>query len=125
MEKWDIPYIDLYSDDDLNLKELKVSTNVNLYDKIHPNSSGFDILAPYIQTWMESLAVAETPATPTPTPTPTPEVTPTPDVTTAPETTAPVDTDEPTAPQTFDFGVIAAVTAIVSAAGYALTKKRK
>ncbi len=51
--------------------------------------------------------------------------------TTAPETTAPAETsaptgdDEPTAPQTFDFGVVAAVTAIVSAAGYALTKKRK
>lgn len=31
---------------------------------------------------------------------------------------------ETTAPQTFDFGVIAAVAALVSAAGYALTKKR-
>ncbi len=31
---------------------------------------------------------------------------------------------EATAPQTFDFGVIAAVAALVSAAGYALTKKR-
>ena len=41
------------------------------------------------------------------------------------ETTAPAETEEPTAPQTFDFGVAAAVTAIVSAAGYALTKKRK
>ena len=29
-----------------------------------------------------------------------------------------------TAPQTFDAGVIAAVSAIVSAAGYMLTKKR-
>ncbi len=29
-----------------------------------------------------------------------------------------------TAPQTFDFGVIAAITALISAAGYALTKKR-
>ena len=46
--------------------------------------------------------------------------------TTAPETTAPsTENDEPTAPQTFDFGVIAAAAAIVSAAGYALTKKRK
>lgn len=32
--------------------------------------------------------------------------------------------EEPAAPQTFDMGVIAAVAAVVSAAGYALTKKR-
>ncbi len=42
------------------------------------------------------------------------------------ETTAPTEgTDTPVAPQTFDMGVIAAVAAIVSAAGYAITKKRK
>lgn len=42
---------------------------------------------------------------------------------TEPETVAePV--AETTAPQTFDFGVVAAVAAAVSAAGYALTKKR-
>ena len=32
--------------------------------------------------------------------------------------------EEPTAPQTFDAGIVAAVAAIVSAAGYALSKKR-
>ena len=45
----------------------------------------------------------------------------------APETEAEVvDTvvDAPAAPQTFDAGVIAAVAAIVSAAGYAISKKR-
>lgn len=46
-----------------------------------------------------------------------------PAVETEPETVAePV--AETTAPQTFDFGVVAAVAAAVSAAGYALTKKR-
>lgn len=39
------------------------------------------------------------------------------------ETTETVETEE--APQTFDFGVIAALTAIVSAAGYAVTKKSR
>ena len=39
------------------------------------------------------------------------------------ETEAPV-VEEVAAPQTFDAGVIAAVAAIVSAAGYALSKKR-
>ena len=33
--------------------------------------------------------------------------------------------DEPQAPQTFDAGVIAAVAAVVSAAGYAIARKRK
>ena len=43
--------------------------------------------------------------------------------TAAPETEAEV-VEAPDAPQTFDFGVIAAVAAIVSAAGYAISKKR-
>ena len=44
----------------------------------------------------------------------------------APETEAPTTgTDTPVAPQTFDMGVIAAVAAVVSAAGYAVAKKRK
>jgi len=47
-----------------------------------------------------------------------PETVPAPAETTAPETT-------PAAPQTFDAGVIAAAAAIVSAAGYAVAKKRK
>ncbi len=46
--------------------------------------------------------------------------------TAAPETEAPTTgTDTPVAPQTFDFGVIAAAVAVVSAAGYAIAKKRK
>lgn len=49
--------------------------------------------------------------------------------TAAPETEAPVETTAPStdevveAPQTFDFGVIAAVTAVVSLAGYAVSRK--
>ena len=48
----------------------------------------------------------------------------------APETTAPSEdtptsgTDTPVAPQTFDMGILAAAAAVISAAGYALTKKR-
>ncbi len=49
--------------------------------------------------------------------------------TAAPETDAPVvtppTTDTPVAPQTFDAGIIAAVAAVVSAAGYAIARKRK
>lgn len=40
------------------------------------------------------------------------------------DTVATADTTVTTAPQTFDAGVVAAVVAIVSAAGYSLTKKR-
>ena len=59
--------------------------------------------------------------------------------TTAPETEAPettlealeetvdalTDTAKEEAPQTFDMGVIAAAAAVVSAAGYAISKKRR
>jgi len=46
--------------------------------------------------------------------------------TVAPETEAPaVETPAEDAPQTFDAGIIAAAAAIVSAAGYALSKKRR
>ncbi len=38
---------------------------------------------------------------------------------------APVETATETAPQTFDAGVIAAAAAVISAAGYAISKKRK
>ncbi len=43
--------------------------------------------------------------------------------TAAPETEAEV-VEAPAAPQTFDFGVIAAIAAIISAAGYAVSRKR-
>ncbi len=45
-------------------------------------------------------------------------------VETQPETTAPVVSEPVVAPQTFDFGVVAAVCAVVSLAGYAVSKKR-
>jgi hypothetical protein len=63
--------------------------------------------------------VAETPAETAAPETAAPEVV-------APETEAPTTgTDTPVAPQTFDAGVIAAVAAVVSAAGYAVARKRK
>ncbi|MBQ7931295.1 MAG: hypothetical protein IJ334_09820, partial [Clostridia bacterium] len=43
--------------------------------------------------------------------------------TAAPETEAEV-VETPAAPQTFDFGVIAVIAAVVSAAGFAVSKKR-
>lgn len=55
-EKWEIPYLDLFHDDDFNLKKLKTNTFTNLPDMIHPNSSGYDILTPVIEAWMKTLS---------------------------------------------------------------------
>lgn len=54
-EKWNIPYLDLYNDEDLNKNVLKTDTTDCLYDYIHLNSNGFNALAPIIEAWMETL----------------------------------------------------------------------
>ena len=57
-EKWDVAYLDLYNDEDLNARVLKVDTTECLPDHIHPNSEGYNRLAPVIGEWMETLAAA-------------------------------------------------------------------
>lgn len=54
-DKWEIPYLDLYFDDDLNDNKLKSATVENLPDTVHPNSSGYNILSPIIENWMKTL----------------------------------------------------------------------
>jgi len=56
-KKWNIPYLDLYNDEDLNKNVLKTDTLDCLYDYIHLNSNGFNNLAPIIEAWMETLTV--------------------------------------------------------------------
>ena len=56
-EKWDVAYLDLYNDEDLNARVLKVDTTECLPDHIHPNSEGYNRLAP-VGEWMETLAAA-------------------------------------------------------------------
>lgn len=56
-EKWNIPYLDLYNDEDLNKNVLKTDTLECLYDYIHLNSNGFNNLAPVIEAWMKTLTV--------------------------------------------------------------------
>lgn len=68
-EKWDVPYLDLYNDNDFNNNVLKSHTNECLPDAIHPNSKGYNLLAPKIEEWMISLY-----SPPTDTSTPTTEV---------------------------------------------------
>ena len=47
-DKWEIPYLDLYFDENLNKYLLKTHTNECLPDTVHPNTKGYDILTPYI-----------------------------------------------------------------------------
>lgn len=54
-KKWNIPYLDLYFDENLNKYLLKTHTNECLPDTVHPNSKGYNILTPYIANWMETL----------------------------------------------------------------------
>ena len=54
-EKWKIPYLDLYNDENFNNK-LKVTTNENLLDFLHPNADGYDILYKPIAEWMADIS---------------------------------------------------------------------
>lgn len=54
-DKWEIPYLDLYFDENLNKYLLKTHTTECLPDTVHPNSKGYNILTPYIANWMETL----------------------------------------------------------------------
>lgn len=53
-DKWDIPYLDLYSDEDV-MRDLAIGSNTYLGDYIHPNCAGYDRLYVYIERWMETL----------------------------------------------------------------------
>ncbi|MBE6683533.1 MAG: SGNH/GDSL hydrolase family protein [Ruminococcaceae bacterium] len=54
-EKWGIPYIDFYFDEDFNKNVLKTHTAQYLPDTIHPNTAGYDIITPYIEEWMKTI----------------------------------------------------------------------
>lgn len=46
-EKWGVTVIDLYHNAELNEK-LECTTTKYLYDMLHPNAAGYDIITPYI-----------------------------------------------------------------------------
>lgn len=54
-KKWDVPYLDLYSDEDFNKNQMKTSTNECLYDFIHPNTKGYNTISPVINDWMKTI----------------------------------------------------------------------
>ena len=51
-EKWEIPYLDLFFDDDFNENVLEYKTKNKLADFIHPNSAGYDVLYPRVAEFM-------------------------------------------------------------------------
>ena len=54
-EKWEIPYLDLFHDEEFNSSVMKVKTRTYLQDYLHPNTKGYDVLYPVIAQWMEGL----------------------------------------------------------------------
>ena len=58
-KKWNIKYIDLYSGKNSNGVKysdlLKVSTNTYISDGIHLNRAGYNVISPYIYSWMKTL----------------------------------------------------------------------
>ena len=62
-DKWEIPYLDLYSNDALTKKlhPLDVTGRYStkyLFDFIHPSPEGYDLLTPYIEDFMVDLITA-------------------------------------------------------------------
>ena len=60
-QKWGVEYLDLYNDKELNAA-LEVGTSTKyLPDHIHPNTGGYDILYPVIESWLIDLVSAPKP----------------------------------------------------------------
>lgn len=55
-EKWEIPYLDLFFDDDFNENVLEYKTKNKLADYIHPASAGYEVLYPRVAAFMCELA---------------------------------------------------------------------
>ncbi len=55
-DKWGITYFDMYNHEEIT-KQLKMDTLINTTDYIHPSSSGYDILTPFIADYMKTSMV--------------------------------------------------------------------
>lgn len=53
-EKWEIPYLNLFEDEDFN-KKFEIETKTNAVDGCHPNENGYDLLAPVIAQFMTDI----------------------------------------------------------------------
>ena len=54
-EKWGVPYLDLYSNNEL-LASLKSETTEFLYDGVHLSSAGYELVTPYIEDFIKKVA---------------------------------------------------------------------
>lgn len=63
-EKWGVHALDLYHDDEFCNNVLKVNTKQYLFDAVHPNAVGYDLLYPKIEAYMEELLAIRYPAPP-------------------------------------------------------------
>jgi hypothetical protein len=125
-DKWEIPYLDFYFDDEFNKNIMKTHTDENLYDYIHCRTSGYEILTPRIEAWMETLHIVEEPPVES---APEESVEESAQVSTAPAestATSEVETQEDDSTMTIVLVVIGiSVVVIAVVAGLLVAKKRK
>lgn len=58
-DKWEIPYLDLYNNAEINQKVLQMTSGRFAGDKIHLNGRGYDRIYPYIAAFMEQLVTED------------------------------------------------------------------
>ena len=126
-DKWRVPYVDLYHNDELTEKLHPKSGNtyLNTYlrDFIHPSSAGYDLIYPYIEEFMIDMVTEDEPAVTTAVTT-TAITTAAP--TAAPETTAAAEKiDEISGCGAFMGGSMLLVVATVGAGAVALRKRKE
>ena len=63
-EKWGVHALDLYHDEEFCNNVLKVNTKQYLFDAVHPNAVGYDLLYPKIEAFMEELLSIRYPTPP-------------------------------------------------------------
>ena len=112
-EKWDIPYLDLYHDTDFAYNVLKVDKTENLYDDMHLNAKGYDLIYPKIEAWMDSLD-----------PLPQEPEDTTPDTTVAPDTTA-APAEEKGCRSAIEYSTIFSMCVVTLAGAALLLRRRK
>ena len=58
-DKWEIPYLDLYNNEELNVNRMRTATKFTLGDNtnVHPNDRGYDILFPYVNEFCKTVYV--------------------------------------------------------------------
>ena len=54
-DKWEIPYLDLYNNIEVNNRLEVATSKTYLRDHIHPSTKGYDVLSPYIAKFLRSL----------------------------------------------------------------------